>query len=52
MEEVYTVEEVSALLKTTIRTVREMIKTGKIKAVKIGKEYRISKNEIDRLFNT
>ena len=46
--EVYTVEEVATLLRTTIRTVRSMISAGKIKAVKVGKEYRISKEEYDQ----
>lgn len=41
----FTVEEVADLLKINKMTVYRYIKAGKIKAVKIGNDYRINKNE-------
>jgi len=42
-----TAQEVADYLRTTLRTVRELIKTGKLKGIKVGKEYRISKRALD-----
>lgn len=41
--EFYTVEQVAELLKVHWQTVLNYIKSGKLKAVKLGKGYRISK---------
>lgn len=46
--EVLTVKEVAEILRTTILTVRELIKSKKLAAVKVGKEYRILRSEVDR----
>lgn len=53
MEEirVYTPDEIAALLKVTRRTLYTYIKTGKLPAVKIGKEWRITKEALDRFLS-
>lgn len=49
MEEkkVYTVEEIQDILQVTKRTVYSYIKEGKLKAVKIGKYWRITDKALD-----
>lgn len=42
LEEFYTAEELAKVLKVNIMTIYRYIKAGKIKAYKIGKEYRIN----------
>ncbi len=42
-------EDVAALMGVNIETVRRWIRTGKMKGVKIGKHYFISKEEIGRI---
>ena len=37
----YTIEEISSILKVTQRTVYNFIKSGNLKAIKIGKYWRI-----------
>lgn len=44
--EFYTVEQVAELLKVHWQTVLNYIKNGKLKAVKLGKGYRISKEAL------
>ena len=46
---VYTTEEVAARFRVNVRTVRRMIRAGKLKAVRVGKEYRIEESEIERI---
>lgn len=45
---VYKVAEVSTMINKPATTVRNEIRTGKIKATKSGTEYLIEKSEIDR----
>lgn len=40
-EKYYTIEEVAEMLKVAYLTVYRWIKTGKLEAVKAGKQYRI-----------
>jgi len=47
----YDVEEVALLLKISYQTVMKLIKKGDIKAVKLGKQYRVPKSEIDKLLS-
>ena len=47
----YTVEEVSKQLDISPRTVREYIRKGKLKAVKIGNKYIISEDNYRRFVN-
>ena len=42
MMELLTVREVAAYLKTTRQQVRRMIQCGELRAVKVGREYRIT----------
>ena len=45
----YRIKEVAKILNFTERAVREWVRTGKIKAVKIMGEWRISTEEVERL---
>ena len=38
---VYTVDDAAQLLNVSVYTIRELIKSGKLPAKKIGREYRI-----------
>lgn len=42
-----TVEEVASVLKVCKMTIYRYVKSGKLKAHKVGKYYRISKKEFD-----
>jgi len=42
----YTTDEVADLLKISAKTVREMIKDKRLQAVRVGKEYRITEDQI------
>lgn len=46
-QEFYTAEEVAEMLKVNIMTIYRYIKAGKIKAHKIGKNFRIEKTEFE-----
>lgn len=50
--EFYTVEQVAELLKVHWQTVLNYIKSGKLKAVKLGKGYRISRDAFNEFVNT
>jgi len=50
-EEFYTAEELAKILKVNIMTIYRYIKAGKIKAYKIGKEFRINKFEFQDFLN-
>ena len=45
----YTIEEVAKELKISEITVRRMIQYGVLKAVKIGVQWRIPQDEVDRV---
>lgn len=47
----YTAKELADKLRVNIMTVYRYIKAGKIKAYKIGKEFRIDKKEFQRFLN-
>lgn len=47
----YTAREVADILRVNIMTIYRYIKAGKIEAHKIGKEFRISKDEFDKFLN-
>lgn len=42
----YTTEEVADLLKVHPKTVREMIKSKRLQAIRVGQEYRITDEQI------
>ncbi|MCH7730835.1 helix-turn-helix domain-containing protein, partial [Patescibacteria group bacterium] len=41
MERLYTTEQAAKLLQVSVITIRRYIKSGKLRASKIGKDYRI-----------
>lgn len=45
----YSVEEVAKRLGLQVRTVRAYLRTGRLKGVRIGKQYRISQGDLDAL---
>lgn len=44
----HTTNEVADLLKVHVKTIREMIKSGRLQAVRVGKEYRITEDQVRR----
>ena len=42
MTELLTVKETAAYLRTSLQQVRRMIQCGELRAVKVGREYRIT----------
>ncbi|HQF37160.1 MAG TPA: helix-turn-helix domain-containing protein [Candidatus Dojkabacteria bacterium] len=47
-ETYYTIDEVAKMLKVAYLTVYRWIQSGKLEAVKAGKQYRISKPSLDK----
>ncbi len=45
----YNIDQVAEMLRLCRITVFRYIKSGKFKAIKIGKEWRIKQDEIDRI---
>ena len=50
-QEFYTAKELASKLRINIMTVYHYIKADKLKAYKIGKEFRIDKKEFQRFLN-
>ncbi len=50
-EQYYTIKEVAEMLKVAYLTVYRWIRADKLVAVKAGKQYRISKFELDKFIN-
>ena len=48
----YTVEEVAKILRVSPPTVRKLIKEGQLKAVRVGVQIRIQKEELDRFLES
>ncbi|MFI6159996.1 helix-turn-helix domain-containing protein [Micromonospora sp. PTRAS2] len=48
-EEMYSVEQVADLLGLHVRTVRGYIRAGRLRATRIGKQYRIARADLDAL---
>jgi putative resolvase len=48
-KEFYTAQELADKLRVNIMTIYRYIKSGKLKAYKIGKEFRIECNEFNKL---
>ena len=48
-EEVYTPHEVGRILKVSVYTIREMLKTGGLKGFKVGTKWRIPMSSIREL---
>jgi len=49
MQELYSVEQVADLLGLHVRTVRNYVRDGKLKAVRIGKQYRVAREDVEAL---
>ncbi len=45
----YSLEDVAARLGLNVRTVRAYVRSGRLKAVKIGKQYRVSRDSLESL---
>jgi len=48
-QQTYNVEEVAAILRVSYHTALKIIKNGDIKSLKIGKQYRVTKSELNKL---
>jgi excisionase family DNA binding protein len=48
-EELYSVDQVAAQLGLHVRTVRNYVRSGRLKAVRIGKQYRIAREHLNAL---
>ena len=49
---VYTIEELVTLLHVTRRTIYTYIKEGKLKAVKMGKYWRVTQRQLEDFLST
>lgn len=52
IEKIYTLEEISDLIKITRRTLYDYVKTGKLKAVKIGRTWRVTEKQLEEFLST
>lgn len=50
-EQYYSIKEVAKTLKVAYLTVYRWIQAKKLSAIKAGKQYRISKSELDKFVN-
>src|SRR6266851_4753079 len=48
-QQLYSVEQVAAQLGLHVRTVRNYVRNGRLKAVRIGKQYRIAREHLEAL---
>ncbi|HXC56971.1 MAG TPA: helix-turn-helix domain-containing protein [Rhizomicrobium sp.] len=48
-QELYSVDQVASLLGLHVKTVRHYVRDGKLKAVRIGKQYRIMREDLEAL---
>ena len=48
----YKAEDLAEQLEVNIMTIYRYIKAGRLKAYKLGREFRIDKNEFDRFLNS
>ncbi len=46
-QDLYSVEQVAGLLNLHVRTVRNYVREGRLKAVRIGKQYRIAREHLE-----
>jgi excisionase family DNA binding protein len=49
IQALYSVEQVAALLNLHVRTVRNYVREGRLKAVRIGKQYRIAREDLEAM---
>lgn len=48
----YTIDEIAEILKVTQRTIYNYIKSGSLKAVKIGKYWRVKHSDLELFLET
>jgi excisionase family DNA binding protein len=48
-QDLYSVEQVAGLLSLHVRTVRNYVREGRLKAVRIGKQYRIAREDLEAM---
>lgn len=48
-QELYSVDQVAGLLNLHVRTVRNYVREGRLKAVRIGKQYRIAREDLEAM---
>jgi excisionase family DNA binding protein len=48
-QELYSVEQVAERLGLHVRTIRNYVRDGRLKAVRIGKQYRIARSDLEAL---
>jgi excisionase family DNA binding protein len=48
-QELYSVEQVANLLNLHVRTVRNYVREGRLNAVRIGKQYRIAREDLETM---
>ena len=51
-QELFSVDQVARLLKLHVRTVRGYVRDGRLKAVRIGKQYRIAREDLEAMTGT
>jgi excisionase family DNA binding protein len=51
-QELYSVEQVANRLGLHVRTIRNYVRDGRLKAVRIGKQYRISREDLEQFTGT
>ena len=49
LPELMTVTEVAKVLRMSSQAIRDMIKRGEINAVRVGRQYRIPRSEVERI---
>jgi excisionase family DNA binding protein len=52
MEQYYTIEETAKMLKVVYLTVYRWIQSGKLRALKAGRQYRITKSDLDQFMKS
>jgi excisionase family DNA binding protein len=50
--EFYTLQEIADLLKTPLSTIQKFARSGKLKAIKIGKSYRVEAEDLQRFLES
>ena len=48
-QELYSVEQVAGLLKLHVRTVRNFVREGRLKAIRVGKQYRVAREDLEAM---
>jgi excisionase family DNA binding protein len=50
--EFYTLQEIADLLKTPLTTIQKFVRDGRLKAVKIGKSYRVEAEDLQKFLES